>query len=198
VHTKQSIQDTENRFTLLERTTHQVQDISMWAPLVAHRMSKQFSISCQMFSFIWGVTEATTFIFMHEIQPHCKLLDVIPFPLHSPIRKSAVELYQGSEGGRGIGPSHSIHLFGGVLYRDSHCKAPVWRGTILLKENVCLKVCHLQDCTEKLHEPPKLYQLLLKPCLCPSYAGHCLSLETVPTITWGTVFSGACSQYYKQ
>jgi hypothetical protein len=33
------------------------------------------------------------------------------------------------------------------IQRLSHCKAPVCRGTILLKENVWLKVCHLRDCT---------------------------------------------------
>jgi hypothetical protein len=36
--------------------------------------------------------------------------------------------------------------FGKLLCSLSQCKFPVWRDTISLKENVWLKVCHLQDC----------------------------------------------------
>jgi hypothetical protein len=37
-------------------------------------------------------------------------------------------------------------------------------------------------CAEKLHETSHLRQRLLKACLRPYYAGHYLSLETVPAI----------------
>jgi hypothetical protein len=47
-----SIRDTENWFALLERTTHQVQYFSVWAPFVARRMSKRYSISRCVFQHL--------------------------------------------------------------------------------------------------------------------------------------------------
>jgi hypothetical protein len=54
--------------------------------------------------------------------------------------KNSNGVYRGSEGAR------PIHLSGNVLFRDYHCKAPEWRGTIFMKEKIWLKVCHLRDC----------------------------------------------------
>jgi hypothetical protein len=43
-------------------------------------------------------------------------------------------------------------------------------------------------CPEKVHEPSELCQHLLKTSRCPSYAGHYLSLDIIPTIASWTVF----------
>jgi hypothetical protein len=43
-HKTQGIRDKGNWFALLERTTHQVQNFSTWAPSVALRMSRQYHI----------------------------------------------------------------------------------------------------------------------------------------------------------
>jgi hypothetical protein len=101
----------------------------------------------------------------------------------------------GSEGAKALGLSRPVHVFGKLLFRDSYCKATVWRDTILLKENVRLKVCHLRDCKWLKHieiictvHGPLLKEEGSSHLMSPSHAGHCLSLETVPTTAWWTVF----------
>jgi hypothetical protein len=62
IHHVSSTRDTENWFALLERTTHEIEYISIWAPFIALRMSKRYSISRHVFSSIWVVTEATALL----------------------------------------------------------------------------------------------------------------------------------------
>lgn len=61
-HKTQTIRDTENWLAPLEWTTRQAQNISMWAPFVAPRKSKLFSISRHIFFSILSVTEATALL----------------------------------------------------------------------------------------------------------------------------------------
>jgi hypothetical protein len=80
-----------------------------------------------------------------------------------------------------IVPSRPIHL--GKFYSET--VSPSWRGIILkIKKRSAEGVPSAgltMGCAEKLHEPSQLCQRLLKACLRPSFAGHYLSLETVPT-----------------
>jgi hypothetical protein len=124
---------------------------------------------------------------VHEVQPHYKLLDGIPCPLHSPKGENPIGLHRGSKGATGL-VRLAQSVWKSFIQKLSDCKVPVWRDIILLKENFWLNACHPRDCSETLHEPTERCQCLLKAYLHSSYGGHCLSLETVPTIAWWTVF----------
>jgi hypothetical protein len=67
-------------------------------------------------------------------------LEGISGPLHSPKRKTQW-VYIRERGSQEFGQSRPIYLFRKVLFRDSHCKAPVWTGTNLFKENVEQGTC---------------------------------------------------------
>jgi hypothetical protein len=57
-----SVGDTENWCALFKRTIHQVQYFSIWGSFIARRMPKLHSMSRQVFSSVWGATEATALL----------------------------------------------------------------------------------------------------------------------------------------
>jgi hypothetical protein len=71
------------------------------------------------------------------------------------------------------------------IQRFSHRKATAWRGTILLKENVWLKVCHLRDCKQLKHIEIicTVHGLLLK----EEGSNHLMTRKGAPHIQLGAI-----------
>lgn len=148
-HKTHSLRDTENWFTSLKRTTHQVQYIWMWASSLAHTPFQHLGChrrncifdSCIKFDH---TTKFWTEYLVFYIAPKEEVNGVYirwtrghrnwPVPPNPPVWKSFIQWF-------------------------SHCQTPVWKDTILLKVKVWLKMSHLRDCkqittgwAEKLHK----------------------------------------------
>jgi hypothetical protein len=103
----------------------------------------RFHVICFWASWVWQKQLHCWIV--HVDQPHYQIWDGIPGPLRSP-PKNPVGFYWGDEEAtRLVRPTQSVCLEM-FFHTVSHCKTAVWRGAILLKENVWLKVCQLRNC----------------------------------------------------